>query len=749
VSCGYGFGRRQTIGTSFRNYSLVGFGATLLLGVIECADLQRQLTPVFASSSERFIFTSYFTINLLVGTLLGLAIGIASRATAFVYRQVLALTSGRKRPGAFNYIVTWLVMAVIATFLLNLQPQIHAYAFDLIREAEKIPHAARPLLFSEPTWAFFCLLSLVCACSILWMLVRGSAGWDSLPRAVWILFLAALLSVAYYVDSRVEVQQYEYSLHRSMFLLATTTALAIVGSLGLSSLRTRALWFGLKTGTRFTIAIVGLLAVLSGAAYTFARFDRNQNLKIQVFYRTTQTKQYFKLMQWVLDRDRDGYSRFLGGGDADDTNAGINPSSMEVIGDGIDNNCIGGDLGGSAIEEWHDQFRRLHSAPNAAPKRLNLIYFFIDTLRADHLGAYGYQRNTSPNIDKLTARAQFFEHSYTPAPYTYEAVPKFMQSAYWDGHLESWTATLARNGYHTYLFPRRLPMLLRHVKGVETIVHEAGRGLKQTIDSAIETLSAAPADRPFCAYVYIPDPHRPYKPHAEFDFGSSLTDRYDGEIAFTDYHMGRLLNWMEQSGHIKDTMVVVMSDHGESLGERMVYKHNSQLYDEQMRVPMIFYVPGIAPRRIMDYVSTVDLGTTILNLAGIEGPHDAAGVSLLPLMRGENFVHPPVYGEHVVINETIYVSADKSHDPDSRKYMVITQDGFKLIYNRNFYAFELYDLKNDPMEQHNLYDRLPERAAPMKQMVGRFLDIVIASRPWDADEQKFSVGGGDNEDDDQ
>jgi arylsulfatase A-like enzyme len=268
------------------------------------------------------------------------------------------------------------------------------------------------------------------------------------------------------------------------------------------------------------------------------------------------------------------------------------------------------------------------------------------------------------------------------------------------------------------------------------------------VDAAIEVLASTPADRPVCSYIYVPDPHRPYRPHEGFDFGPSLIDLYDGEIAYTDYHLGRLFDWMEQSGRLDNTIIVIMSDHGESFGERMVYKHNSQLYDEQMRVPMIVYVPGQAPRRIRDYVTTVDLGATILNLIGIDVPAEYAGVTLLPLMRGQPFIHPPIYGEHAIIGESIYAGPEKTVDPETRKYMVVTQDGFKLIYNRNFFCFELFDLKNDPLELHNLYDRMPQKAAEMRALVGEFVDISRFLRPSDADEQKFFRGQGDDENSD-
>ena len=130
-------------------------------------------------------------------------------------------------------------------------------------------------------------------------------------------------------------------------------------------------------------------------------------------------------------------------------------------------------------------------------------------------------------------------------------------------------------------------------------------------------MSEQPADRPFCAFLYSTDPHRPYVKHEKFDFGNSLADLYDGEIAFTDFHLGRLFDWMSQSGRLDDTVIVIMADHGESLGERGMYKHSAVLYNDQIRIPMIIHVPGVAPRRVSTHVSSVDLGSTILSAVGL------------------------------------------------------------------------------------------------------------------------------------
>jgi arylsulfatase A-like enzyme len=162
---------------------------------------------------------------------------------------------------------------------------------------------------------------------------------------------------------------------------------------------------------------------------------------------------------------------------------------------------------------------------------------------------------------------------------------------------------------------------------------------------------------------------------------------------------------------------------------------------------MIFYVPGLASRRVPDYVSTIDLGASILNILGLECPRQYAGVSLLPLMRGEPFIHPAVFGEQTLREKEFpNIPVDQYPQPTNKKYMVITQDGNKLIYNRNINTFELFDLKSDPKELRNLYDRSPDIASALKKQLGQFIDIVTASRPPEADESKYNLATDDNDD---
>jgi sulfatase-like protein len=735
------FGRETTVPLfrSMWNYALVGGAASLLLSLIELIDVNFRLTPEFQALVERGIFCAYFSLNVAGGFLIGLIVGFCFHAASLLKSAIQTVLARGKVVKPIHRLAAGATVCTVATVLLNQQPQVHGYVLGIIREAEKFEPLTVSLLNHERSTSYLVLMALVAGASALWMITRSLSFSSSTLRTAWIALIVVLIACAYYVDSRFEPLLYTTSIHRSMFLVNTALSMSLIATI-FSRPRDASAEPARESRRRTTTAFAVGIVLIGLVVFTFARFDKDQNLKAPLFYRTTQAKQYFNLTRWVLDFDRDGYSALLGGGDCDDHRGDINPGCVEILGDDVDHNCIGGALTQQRVADWNGEHESLHQPPDTPAKSLNVIYLFVDALRADHLSAYGYSRKTSPNIDKLAARSFLFENAYTPAPNTFEALPKFTQGTYWDAHLEGWPQIMARNGYDPMLFPRRISTLRRHVKGMTVVESARVRTFEGTIDAAINLFGRTPADRPFCAYLYSTDTHRPYKPHDDFYFGPSVIDLYDGEISYMDFHLGRLLDALEQSGQMENTMIVIMADHGESLGERGVYKHSSQLYNEQTRVPMIIHLPGLSPRSIKDYVSTIDLGPTILHAVGLDYPKECAGVSLVPLMRGQPVIHPPVYGEQTTQDVSPFVRPEQQLDPGQKKYMIITQDGFKLIYNRDYYSFELFDLSNDPGEVRNLYDRMPEKAAEMKKRLGRFIDVVTVSRPGDADESQYFFG---------
>jgi arylsulfatase A-like enzyme len=725
--------------------ALAGVLAFLLLTLVELVDVNIQLTPEFASPSERLVFAAYSSLSLLVGLLAGLAAGLIASSAGLLKAGFTRIIARGRDSRLWRSAVAGLIVVVVGGIVLNWQPRVHRYFTGLIREAEKTEALRNLLLNHERATAYLISIGLVLVCSLAWISAHRAGTLPRLLFVCWLILLAGIIAAGYYVDSRVQVQLYENSLHSSMYLLNVAAAMTLIGSLFSARARKSVEASSRRTPLRTVIFSLSALTAAGLVIFTFSHLGENQNLKTQLYFRTTHAKQNLKVLQWVLDYDRDGYSSLLDGGDSDDRRAEINPRTLEVIGDGLDNNCVSGDLTQAEVDEWRRANSALHPKPGSGAKRLNFVYIFIDTVRADHLGAYGYSRATTPNLDSLAARSILFEKAFTPSPRTADAVPKFMQSSYWDAHLPSWTEMLSGNGYNTMLFPGRRSWE-RYKRWMKVAPKAQGKPLKENVDLIIETLGRAPSDRPFCAFVYVPDPHRPYVKHDEFYFGESAADLYDGELAYTDHHLGRLIDWLDSSGRLRDTCVVVMSDHGESLGERGVFLHATQLYNEQTHIPMIFYAPDIAPRRVSAWVSSIDLGTTILGLAGIQPPSEYAGASLLPLMRGESIERPPIFGEQTGQEISPYVRFDQQIHPDTKKYMVITQDGFKLIYNREANSYELFDLNSDPKELRNQFNSQSAKAAELRILVSRFVDIVTALRPWDADEGRYSRAGGDDGD---
>jgi hypothetical protein len=736
-----GIKERLSLFALLKNYALAGAVSFLALSLLEQLDLNLRLTMGLASVSQRIVLFAYSGLNVLVGVIVGLVIGGAVFLFSAIKRLVEKALPPIKLLRQLHSPFAALFVAALSAILLKEIPRVNAFILGLIREIEKLHVLRNTLLNHERAASYLMLMAIVTVCALLIHIVGASGRMHRYLRLGWVAALSAAILLVYYFDSRVEVQLYEFTMHRWLYFAGVILAMSLVGTLLWQASPINSWWQGRSISVRRSISVGAISLLLASTAFTFWHFGRDQQLKTHIFYRSTQAKQNFKLARWALDRDRDGYAALLDGGDADDSTAEINPGVTEVPGDGVDNNGLGGDLATQDVEAWRNLHHSLRPALPQASRRYNVVYFFIDTVRADHMSAYGYHRKTTPNLDRLAERGVLFENGFSPAARTAEAIPRFMQSSYWDARIASWPEVLTRSGYQTMLFPGRRSWD-RYGKMMRVVPGGQGKALKENIDFVIERLGKTSPEQPFCAYVYVPDPHLPYIRHAEFDFGSSIIDLYDGELAYTDFHVGRLLDWMEQSGRFQDTMIVVMSDHGESLGERGVYRHATQLYNEQTRVPMLVYLPGVGARRVSDYVSTIDLGSTILSANGLDSPKEYLGVSLLPLMRGEAFSRPPVYGEQTGEEISPHVQFHQQIHPETKKYMAIAQDGFKMIFNRDVFSFELYDLKTDPKEERNLYGVMPEKAIEMRRLVLQYVDIVTASRPWNADEGRYSKATG-------
>src|SRR5437867_898810 len=269
----------------------------------------------------------------------------------------------------------------------------------------------------------------------------------------------------------------------------------------------------------------------------------------------------------------------------------------------------------------------------AADARPNVIFITIDTLRADHLGCYGYGRIQSPNIDALARSAARFTHAYTPVPITLPAHTAMFTGSFPMGsgmhdfavnRLSPSVVTLAKvlseNGYATAAFigAAVLDSSFGLNQGFETYfdhfdfnrldesaVDQVERRGDAVIDAALGWLKRN-RRQPFLLWVHLYDPHYPYAPPEPYA-GRYKAHPYDGEIAFDDAQVGRLVSALKETPSFTNSLVVLAGDHGEGLGEHGEKNHGFFIYNSTLHVPLVVKVPGGAPRVVEAEVSVVDL----------------------------------------------------------------------------------------------------------------------------------------------
>lgn len=298
-----------------------------------------------------------------------------------------------------------------------------------------------------------------------------------------------------------------------------------------------------------------------------------------------------------------------------------------------------------------------------APRK-NLLLIAVDTLRADRLGSYGYQRGTSPALDALFDQSVVFEEAHSASSWTLPSFASIMTSLYstshgcwqFDSKLDDSFTTMAElladAGFHTAAVVSHVFLGRRHglhqgfERYDESLVYSAEKSHEAVSSPPVTERALAFLDRkatqddgqPWFLWVHLFDPHSVYQEHEGVTerFGSAETDLYDGEIAFTDQHIGRLLARVDERGLAENTVVVFLVDHGEEFEDHGRILHGRTLYQEVTRIPLAIRAPGFAARRVDHPVGGVDVLPTVLELLSVPEPDlPMAGRSLVPLMRGE------------------------------------------------------------------------------------------------------------------
>jgi len=494
-------------------------------------------------------------------------------------------------------------------------------------------------------------------------------------------------------------------------LVAVVAGIAAATALWSLLLRARAV------GRRWNLALVvglpafALLAVFTASEYEPARKAASARAGL--------AGELLALGQRVTDFDHDGYARFFGGGDCDDSDPERNPGARDWPDDGIDQDCDGKDATAAVLRSPPFQ-----PVPEAVPADLKILLVTIDTLRADHLGAYGYRRPTSPNLDRLAGEGTLFENGWAHAPSTRYSMPAIATGRWpsaidWDESI--WWPRIAPGqrliaesmkslGYTTAAFYAYLYFNRADQRGFERAIdyyddtcaalhvntngpaESVGTSARQMADKGIAFLQAHGAEK-FFLWMHFYDPHLNYERHAEApDFGSSQADLYDGEIWFTDQQFGRVLDELRTLGIYDKTAIVVVGDHGESLGEHGIVAHGYHLYTPHTKVPFIVRVPGLPAQRVPTPVGHVDLAPTMVNLA--RGPHEPSflGRSFVDLLAGK----PAEPAPGPVFQEV-------SYEGNVKRRALVTAT-HHLIWNWTpDNTTECYDIARDPGELKDVW----------------------------------------------
>jgi arylsulfatase A-like enzyme len=444
------------------------------------------------------------------------------------------------------------------------------------------------------------------------------------------------------------------------------------------------------------------------------------------------------------DFDRDGFGSLLGEADCAPFDSKIHPGATDIPDNGIDENCDGHDF----------SLRDLAAAPSAGlavpPAFLDdwdVLFLTIDDLRYDHTTFGGYadgpkHRNTTPRLAELVRRSVSFTFTNAPSAGTMASIPAILTSKYFHSGIalderrppgmppivmpENTTLPeiMKRKGYAT-------AVVASHVywnhwgldQGVDDYDNSIGKtddpfrvAADRVTDHVLAWISRHQGKKWFMWAHYI-DPHGRYVAHPDVvDYGSSEPDLYDAEIQWTDQELGRLFRELDRLPSADHTLIVITSDHGDSMAEHSVPlgTHGTALYRELQHVPMIFYIPGNRPRLVGGAVTNLDIVPTLAALCGID-VHDLSfeGKSLIPQLFYGAEDH-----DRIVFAET--------NAPQKERAAI--SERWKLIYYFASNLYELYDLKADPWEHANLAAQNPPAMATMKAALQGWLDRVMYTR---------------------
>jgi arylsulfatase A-like enzyme len=408
------------------------------------------------------------------------------------------------------------------------------------------------------------------------------------------------------------------------------------------------------------------------------------------------------------------------------------------------------------------------------PKRPNVLLVTVDSLRADHLGCYGYSRPTSANLDRLAAEGALFEVAIAQAPWTLPSLsslhtsrlPAEVGAIHNHGRLADFAVTAAElfaaAGFRTaaisaggYTEPSR-----GFSQGFSTHRNLDGQARAGELNRIALDWIGRDGGRPFFVWIHYFDVHADYAAPPPWDGlfdatparlevarirhlmrvvagGATLgpgdleqvVTSYDREIAYTDAMLGELWRGLEERGLDRTTLLAVGADHGEGFMEHGLLLHTLAVYDEFVKVPLILRLPGRVPagKRVAAQVRNLDVLPTLLDLAGIPAPADLRGRSLLPLLRGEGGAAPgpaPIHTD-TSSHEVHYSKLGEIRPGLFDTSFAVRTDAAKLVHGARQDRHRLWDLALDPGEQRDVFPERGAEHAALRRALDELRAIVL------------------------
>lgn len=406
----------------------------------------------------------------------------------------------------------------------------------------------------------------------------------------------------------------------------------------------------------------------------------------------------------------------------------------------------------------------------------SVLLITVDTTRADRMGFLGSKRGLTPNLDALAKQGVAFSRAYSQYPLTVPSHATILTGTYPQFHrvidfglplvksIPYLPDILHQNSYQTAAFVATTALdpsswwVPGFARGFDTYEAKFGgdeADRYQNVEHRADYMVAEAwawlkdhQDGPFFVWLHLYDPHEPYEPPEPFKTRFA-SEPYDGEIAFADAQLGVLFDDLRAAGIYDNTLIAVMSDHGEAFGEHGEFTHGIFLYDETIHVPLLFKMPKnqLGGQSVGTRVGLVDVVPTILDEVGIAIPKEVQGQSLLPLMRPADRASPAVAA---LSKRPAYSESDYSHrDFGWSSLRSLRDDKFLFVEAPRR---ELYDQSSDPNAQHNVAEKSPAVTQNLSSRLASFrAKTANTSKPGNSDVdpqlvQKLAalgyVGGG-------